>query len=35
MAMLVDWDADTVTAPRALPWLALSATASTVLLPPA
>jgi hypothetical protein len=34
MTMLVDWDADTLTAPRALLWLVLSAAVFTVLLPP-
>ena len=33
MAVLVDWDADTLTPPRALLWLALSTAVLTVLLP--
>ena len=34
MAMLVDWDAHTLTPARALLWLALSSAVFTVLLPP-
>jgi hypothetical protein len=33
MALLVDWDAGTLTRPRALLWIALSAAAFCVLLP--
>ncbi|UXY26281.1 hypothetical protein [Streptomyces sp. HUAS TT20] len=33
MALLVDWDAGTLTCPRALLWIALSAAAFCVLLP--
>ncbi|MFD8735222.1 hypothetical protein ACFV06_09885 [Streptomyces sp. NPDC059618] len=34
MALLVDWDAGSLTPPRALLWLALSVAAGVVLLPP-
>jgi hypothetical protein len=34
MALLVDWDAGTLTPARALLWLALSAAVFTILLPP-
>lgn len=33
LALLVDWDAGTLTAPRALLWTALSAALFAVLLP--
>lgn len=34
LAVLVDWDADTLTAPRAVLWLGLSAAVFAILLPP-
>ncbi|MFF2363094.1 hypothetical protein ACFVU0_10280 [Streptomyces sp. NPDC058122] len=34
MALLVDWDAGTLTSPRALLWLTVSAVVGFVLLPP-